>query len=164
MNDYDFKNSKTAILLLSHGSRLPSGKEVIEAYARMFEEKYPDAIVDYAFMEIRQPDIPTVVNKLASENDLEKIIVVPVFIAHGLHTRRDIPRILGIEMDDLDIEDEGHEGHHHHHHHGHGHHHHHHHDHEEKTIDFEGEIVLTNPLGIDTRIFDIIQDRVKDNL
>ena len=64
----------------------------------MFREEFPDAIVDYAFMEIRQPDIPTVVEKLATENDLEKLIVVPVFIAHGLHTKRDIPRILGIEV------------------------------------------------------------------
>lgn len=163
MKDFDFENSKTAILLLSHGSRLPDGKVVIEAYTKMFKEEYPEAIVDYAFMEIRQPDIPTVVAKLTSENDLERIIVVPVFIAHGLHTRRDIPKILGIEVGELDIED----SHDHDHDHGHGHHHHHHHhdhDHEEKAIDFDGEVILTDPLGVDEGIFKIIQDRVRDNL
>ncbi|MDO5848679.1 MAG: sirohydrochlorin nickelochelatase [Methanobrevibacter sp.] len=163
MKDFDFKNSKTAILLLSHGSRLPEGKKVIEAYTNMFKEEYPDAIVDYAFMEIRQPDIPTTINKLTQENDLEKIIVVPVFIAHGLHTKRDIPKILGIEVEELDIED----SHHHHHDHGHDHHHHHHHhdhDHDEKAIDFDGEIILTDPLGIEESILEIIKNRVKDNL
>lgn len=158
MKDFDFENSKTGILLLSHGSRLESGKKVIEAYTDMFREEFPDAIVDYAFMEIRQPDIPTVVEKLATGNDLEKLIVVPVFIAHGLHTKRDIPRILGIEVEDLDIEGSGHD---HHHHHGH---HHHHHDHEEKLVDFDGEIILTDPLGVEEGIFEIIKNRVKSNL
>ena len=149
MKNFDFVSEKTGILLLSHGSRLPQGKEVIEAYVNMFKDEYPDSIVDYAFMEIRQPDIPTVINKLAEENDLEKIIVVPVFIAHGLHTKRDIPKILGIEVDDIDIDNK---------------HEHHHHDHDEKTVDFNGEIILTNPLGVEKGIFEIIKQRVKDNL
>ena len=154
MKNFDFVSEKTGILLLSHGSRLPQGKEVIEAYVNMFKDEYPDSIVDYAFMEIRQPDIPTVINKLAEENDLEKIIVVPVFIAHGLHTKRDIPKILGIEVDDIDIDSK----------HEHHHHHHHHHEHDEKTVDFNGEIILTNPLGVEKGIFEIIKQRVKDNL
>lgn len=149
-------DSKTGILLLSHGSRLPQGEEVIKSYVQMFRDEYPEAIVDFAFMEIREPNIPQTVAKMTSENDIEKLIVVPVFIAHGLHTKRDIPKILGIEAED--IEDSGH-----HHHHGHGHHHHHH-DHEAETVDFDGEIVFTDPLGIDSRIFEIIKDRVFDNL
>ena len=35
MTDIDFKSSKTGILLLSHGSKLPQGKYVIEAYVNM---------------------------------------------------------------------------------------------------------------------------------
>lgn len=156
MKDFDFENSKTGILLLSHGSRLESGKKVIEAYTNMFKEEFPDAVVDYAFMEIREPNIPTVVNRLASENDLERLIVVPVFIAHGLHTKRDIPKILGIEVEELEMEDSHH--HHHHHHHEHDH------DHGEKMVDFDGEIILTDPLGIEDGIFEIIKDRVRTNL
>ncbi len=159
---------KTAILLLSHGSRLPQGKEVIEAYTNMFREEYPNAIVDYAFMEIREPDIPTVINKLSSENDIDKIIVVPVFIAHGLHTKRDIPKILGIETEDLDEDIDCHDHHHHHHdhdhHHDHEHGHHHHHDHDKEPIDFDGEIILTNPLGIEKAIYNVIKQRVEDSL
>ena len=55
----------------------------------------------------------------------------------------------------------------HHHDHGHHHHHHHHHDHDhddEETFDFDGEIVLADPLGIDTRLYEIIKDRVSQNL
>ena len=151
--------SKTGILLLSHGSRLDQGKKVIEAYTQMYKEEFPEAIVEYGFMEMREPNIPQSINKLTNGNDLEKIIVVPVFVAHGLHTRRDIPKLLGIENDFDESEISG--GHHEHHHdHGHHHHHHHHHDHDhddEETFDFDGEIVLADPLGIDTRLYEIIK-------
>ena len=73
--------SKTGILLLSHGSRLDQGKKVIEAYTQMYKEEFPEAIVEYGFMEMREPNIPQSINKLTNGNDLEKIIVVPVFVA-----------------------------------------------------------------------------------
>lgn len=154
-------SKKTGILLLSHGSRLDEGEEVIKAYKEMYEEEFPDYPVEYGFMEIRKPGIPETIKKLTSENELDKIIVVPVFVAHGLHTKRDIPKLLGIESD-FDGESVGH-----HHHHGHDHdhgHHHHHHDHDDEKVEFDGEIVLTEPLGIDTRLYEIIKDRVSDNL
>ena len=158
-------DKKTGILLLSHGSRLDDGEEVIKAYKEMYVEEFPDMPVEYGFMEIRKPGIPETIKKLTTENDLEKIIVVPVFVAHGLHTKRDIPGLLGIESD---YEDDDHEHHHHHHHghdHGHGHgHHHHHHDHDDEPVEFDGEIILTDPLGIDKRMYEIIKDRVSEHL
>ena len=161
-------SEKTGILLLSHGSRLDDGEEVIKAYKEMYAEEFPQYPVEYGFMEIRKPGIPETIKKLTTENDLDKIIVVPVFVAHGLHTKRDIPGMLGIESD-FDAESVGHHHHHHDHDdhdhdHDHGHHHHHHHDHDEEEVEFDGEIILTDPLGIDTRLYEIIKDRVSDNL
>ena len=163
-------DKKTGILLLSHGSRLNDGEDVIKAYKEMYEEEFPEMPVEYGFMEIRKPGIPETIKKLTENNDLEKIIVVPVFVAHGLHTKRDIPALLGIESD---FDDEDASGHHHHHHdhdhhhdhhdHGHGHHHHHH-DHDEEEVEFDGEIILTDPLGIDKRMYEIIKDRVSEHL
>lgn len=157
-------DKKTGILLLSHGSRLDDGEEVIKAYKEMYTEEFPEMPVEYGFMEIREPGIPETIKKLTSENDLDKIIVVPVFVAHGLHTKRDIPALLGIESD---YEDEGHHHHHHDHGHDHGHHHghhHHHHDHDDEPVEFDGEIVLTDPLGVDKRMYEIIKDRVSEQL
>ena len=156
---------KTGILLLSHGSRLDDGEEVIKAYKEMYAEEFPDMPVEYGFMEIRKLGIPETIKKLTEENDLEKIIVVPVFVAHGLHTKRDIPGLLGIESD-YEGDDHGHHHHHHHDHddHHHGHHHHHHHDHDDEPVEFDGEIVLTDPLGIDKRMYEIIKDRVSEHL
>ncbi|MBQ2636308.1 MAG: sirohydrochlorin nickelochelatase [Methanobrevibacter sp.] len=160
----NMSDKKTGILLLSHGSRLDDGEDVIKAYKEMYLEEFPDAIVEYGFMEIRKPGIPETIKKLTSQNDLEKIIVVPVFVAHGLHTKRDIPALLGIESD-FEADDHGHHHHHHHDHgHDHGHHHHHHHDHDDEEVEFDGEIVLTEPLGIDKRMYEIIKDRVSDYL
>ena len=139
-------SDKTGILLLSHGSRLDDGEEVIKAYKEMYTEEFPDMPVEYGFMEIRKPGIPETIKKLTEENDLEKIIVVPVFVAHGLHTKRDIPGLLGIESD---YEEE---------------HHHHHHDHDDEPVEFDGEIVLTDPLGVDKRMYEIIKDRVSEHL
>lgn len=153
-------DKKTGILLLSHGSRLDEGEEVIKAYKEMYIEEFPDMPVEYGFMEIRKPGIPETIKKLTQENDLDKIIVVPVFVAHGLHTKRDIPQLLGIESD---YEDDAH-NHHHHHGHDHGHHHHHHHDHDDEKVEFDGEIILTDPLGIDKRMYEIIKDRVLEQL
>ena len=142
-------SDKTGILLLSHGSRLDDGEEVIKAYKEMYAEEFPDMPVEYGFMEIRKPGIPEVVKKLSEDNDLDKIIVVPVFVAHGLHTKRDIPEILGIESDF-----ENH----------HKHEHHHHHNHDEENLEFDGEIILTDPLGIDKRLYEVIKDRINENI
>ena len=161
----DNMSDKTGILLLSHGSRLDDGEEVIKAYKEMYAEEFPDMPVEYGFMEIRKPGIPETIKKLSTENDLDKIIVVPVFVAHGLHTKRDIPGLLGIESD-YEADEHGHHHHHDHDHHDHdhGHHHHHHHDHDEEPVEFDGEIVLTDPLGIDKRMYEIIKDRVSQHL
>ena len=156
-------DKKTGILLLSHGSRLDDGEYVIKAYKEMYLEEFPDAIVEYGFMEIRKPGITETIKKLTEQADLEKIIVVPVFVAHGLHTKRDIPQLLGIESD-FKEDDHGHHHHHHDHGHNHGHHHHHHHDHDDEEVEFDGEIILTDPLGIDKRMYEIIKDRVSDYL
>ena len=142
-------HNKTGILLLSHGSRLDDGEEVIKAYKEMYAEEFPNMPVEYGFMEIRKPGIPETIKKLTEENDLEKIIVVPVFVAHGLHTKRDIPGLLGIESD-YEADDHGH--------------HHHHHDHDDEPVEFDGEIILTDPLGIDKRMYEIIKDRVSEHL
>ena len=156
-------SNKTGIVLLSHGSRLNYGRQVIEELADMYR-KTTDYEVTVAFMEICEPNIPQAINKLIEDKpDIERLVVVPVFLADGVHTKRDIPKILGIASDEEDHDhDHGH-GHHHGHDHGDEHDHHHHH-HELETINFDGEIIYTSPLGADPRIVDIISDRVNNSL
>ncbi|MCK9151118.1 sirohydrochlorin nickelochelatase [Methanobacterium alcaliphilum] len=138
--------NKIGVLLVGHGSRLPYGEEVINQIAEIYRQK-ADYPIMVGFMNMNKPSIPKAINEL-SKNGVEKIIVTPVFLAHGVHTKQDIPHILGL--------DNGSE-------HGHGHDHSHH-DEEDEEIQFDGEIIYTEPLGADSRLVEIIKDRVNTAL
>ncbi|MGB9936205.1 MAG: sirohydrochlorin nickelochelatase [Methanobacterium sp.] len=141
----DSKTAKIGVLLVGHGSRLPYGQDVVSKLGEMYREN-SNYIVEVGFMNMNKPSIPVAINNLAKQG-VEKIIVTPVFLAHGVHTKQDIPHILGL--------DDGHE-----HSHGHGHDHSHHDGEETEEIEFDGEIIYTEPLGADIRLVDIINDRV----
>ena len=144
--------SKIGVLLVGHGSRLPYGKDVVSQIADIYGEQSP-YLVEIGFMNMSQPSIPAAINKLAREG-VEKIIVTPVFLAHGVHTKQDIPRILGLDngQEENHQDPEGHT------------HTHSHHDEQVEEIQFKGEIIYTEPLGADKRITDIIKDRVNNAL
>ncbi|WP_458405952.1 sirohydrochlorin chelatase, partial [Methanobrevibacter sp.] len=78
-------NAKTGILLVTHGSRLNYNKEFATALYNKFE-KTCDLPSSFGFMELCGPCIPESLNILVTEIDLERLIVVPVFIAPGMHT------------------------------------------------------------------------------
>lgn len=148
-------SSDVGVLLISHGSRLHYGEDVINGIADIYREKtnYPIAV---SYMNMSKPSIPTAINQLADEG-VKKIVAIPVFLAHGVHTKEDIPRMLHIN-DGHKHSDDGHS---HDQNHGHSHE-----DQDEKTeeIRFDGEIIYTEPLGADRRIVDIIAERVNDAL
>jgi sirohydrochlorin cobaltochelatase len=87
--------NKIGVLLVGHGSRLPYGKDVLSQIADIYRKK-SSYLVEIGFMNMSKPSIPAAINKLAGEG-VEKIIVTPVFLAHGVHTKQDIPRILGMD-------------------------------------------------------------------
>ncbi|PKL67078.1 MAG: sirohydrochlorin nickelochelatase [Methanobacteriales archaeon HGW-Methanobacteriales-1] len=147
MDSNSSSKSKIGVLLVGHGSRLPYGEEVINGLANIYREQ-TDYPVGVGFMNMNKPSIPSAINEL-SQAGVEKIIVTPVFLAHGVHTKQDIPHILGLNN--------GHEGH------GHSHDHSHH-DEEEEEIQFDGEIIYTEPLGSDPRLVEILKDRVNNSL
>ena len=136
----DLKTAKIGVVLVGHGSRLPYGKDVVSKLGEMYKQN-SDYLVEVGFMNMSKPSIPAAINMLAKQG-VQKIIVTPVFLAHGVHTKQDIPHILGL--------DDSHE-------HGDGHSHH---EEETEEIEFEGEIIYTEPLGADARLVEIISDRV----
>ena len=127
------------ILLVGHGSSLPEGNSVVHELTEMYK-KISDYPVEVGFMNIEKPTIPTALNTLAKKG-VTKIIVVPVFLAHGLHTKQDIPYMLGLGEARKDS----------------GYYH-----ERQEEIKFDGEIVYIDPLGADSRIVDIIIKRVED--
>ncbi len=142
-----------AVVLIGHGSRLPYSREVVEKIAEYVEEMGDFDAVEVGFMELCEPTIQEAVEK-AAESGADKIVVVPVFLAHGVHTKRDIPKMLGLEPE----WDEEHD----HDHHDHGHHHHYHRNYD--PVDVDAEIIYAEPLGADPRIAEIVIDRIKEAL
>ncbi|MEO2118065.1 MAG: sirohydrochlorin nickelochelatase, partial [Methanocaldococcus sp.] len=84
-----------ALVLVGHGSRLPYSKELLVKLAEKIKEKNIFPIVEIGIMEFNEPTIPQAI-KNAIEQGAKKIIVVPVFLAHGIHTKKDIPKLLGL--------------------------------------------------------------------
>ncbi len=145
------EDAKTGILLVTHGSRLNYNKEfATELYSKF--EKTCDVPSSFGFMELCGPSIPESINKLIDENDIERLVVVPVFIAPGMHTTHDIPHILGL------LEEHEHS---HSHSHGHGDHDH---VHDLTPVDFDGEILYPEPIKADDILIDILVDMVNEKL
>ena len=138
----DLKTAKIGVLLVGHGSRLPYGKDVVSKLGEMYKQN-SDYLVEVGFMNMSKPSIPAAINMLAKQG-VQKIIVTPVFLAHGVHTKQDIPHILGLDKNNEHSHSHGHS----------------HHEEDEEKIEFEGEIIYTEPLGADVRLVDIIGDRV----
>lgn len=125
------------ILVLGHGSSLPYNKEVVSAVADMIAKNNENMVVKTAFLNI---DTPTLQEGLKSfeGTGVNKIVALPCFLAHGVHTMQDIPRVLGIKEGD------------------------------NRTVTIIGgdniELVYAKPLGADPHIASIAYERVMDAL
>ena len=85
-----------AILLVGHGSRLEYNKEMLTLTAEMMQKKRPDCIIKTCFLESCTPDIPEGLSQMRSE-EFDALLVVPLFLAKGVHVLRSIPSQLGLD-------------------------------------------------------------------
>lgn len=83
------------LLILGHGSSLPYNRELVESLARMVGKTHPGP-VRTAYLNMNQPTIPEGLLSFAGTN-VSKIVALPLFLAHGVHTRQDIPQEMGID-------------------------------------------------------------------
>ncbi len=85
-----------AIVVFAHGSRDPLWKLPVQAVAQRVAALRPLATVRCAYLELCEPDLPTVVAELlanASTRGLT-IRVFPLFFGVGKHAREDLPAIV----------------------------------------------------------------------
>lgn len=82
------------ILVLGHGSSLPYNRELVEALAQMISKSHPGP-VKTAYLNMNDPHIPEGLESFSGLN-VKRIVALPLFLAHGVHTREDIPRELGV--------------------------------------------------------------------
>lgn len=86
--------SKTAILLLGHGSRASEANTAMYRVADDLRAGGQYAFVTCAFLELNDPDIPAGLN-LCREAGIDQIVVIPYFLHLGRHVQEDLPRIIG---------------------------------------------------------------------
>ncbi|MFZ5591336.1 MAG: sirohydrochlorin chelatase [Bacillota bacterium] len=89
---------KTAVVLLSHGSRLARAQEELRSLVEMVAARGDWDAVEGASFQFHQPDLPAVLAKLAARG-MERVIIVPLFLFHGIHLQEDIPPVLEAERE-----------------------------------------------------------------
>ena len=87
--------SRKGILLVGHGSKLPFNKELVEETAALIARDYPDFVVKCGFMNMNSPSIEDSLNEFRKE-PIDVLVIVPLFLAKGVHILKDIPGILGL--------------------------------------------------------------------
>lgn len=88
--------STKGLLLVGHGSRLQYNKDLITTTANLMKDTTDEYLIKSCFLEYSSPTVPEGLDAMREE-DLELLVVVPLFLAKGIHILRDIPKLLGIE-------------------------------------------------------------------
>lgn len=81
------------IILLAHGSRDPLWRKPVESVAERVLQLDPGALVQCAYLELTQPDLPTCTARMVQAG-VQSVTVVPMFLGVGKHAREDLPRIV----------------------------------------------------------------------
>ena len=87
--------SKQGLLLIGHGSRLSFNKELVTATAELIDEKTDEYLPRSCFMENSSPNVAEGLDSMKKE-DIDLLVVVPLFLAKGVHVLHDIPELLAL--------------------------------------------------------------------
>jgi sirohydrochlorin cobaltochelatase len=82
-----------AIVLFAHGSRDPLWHQPIQAVAQRIAKRAPHTPVRCAYLELTEPDLPSVAAELAAAG-ATSLCVVPMFLGVGRHAREDLPQLV----------------------------------------------------------------------
>lgn len=116
------------LILIGHGSKLPHNRENLEKLADILRKRSTFKIVEIAFMIRNTPTITEAIDTLAKKN-IRKIVLVPAFIAPGVHTTQEIPELIGVKEKEPILKARG------------------------------IELVYGEPLGSDERIAEILEEK-----
>lgn len=119
---------KVGLVLIGHGSKLPHSRENLERLAGLLRRRSRFEIVEISFMIRDSPRIPEAIENVAKQG-VTRIVVIPTFLAHGVHTKQEIPEILGLKREESMLKAQG------------------------------VEIFYGEPIGSDERIAEIIEEK-----
>ncbi|WP_212003687.1 sirohydrochlorin chelatase [Chitinophaga sp. HK235] len=81
---------KKGILICGHGSRDKEGVEHFKVLVRKLQDRYPDDVVDYGFLEFAHPVYAAAVERMYLQG-VRHIIALPAILFAGGHAKNDIP-------------------------------------------------------------------------
>jgi sirohydrochlorin ferrochelatase len=81
------------ILFFCHGARRDSWRQPFDAILAQSRQERPEVPAALGFLEMMKPDLFDAVAQLRAEGVLS-IDVMPLFLAPGSHTQRDLPQLL----------------------------------------------------------------------
>jgi len=95
-----------ALVLIGHGSKLSHNRENLMQIAEILRAKSRFKTVEISFMIRDTPTIPEAIEKVVKQG-IKKIVLVPAFLAAGVHTTQEIPELIGMKDKDLQLSDRG---------------------------------------------------------
>jgi len=119
---------KVGLIIIGHGSKLPHSRGNIENLAAILRQRSNFSNIEIAFMVRNTPTIPQAIDSITKKGDTT-IILIPVFLSHGMHTIQEIPELIKIKDQEAQLTAKG------------------------------IRIIYGDPLGSDERIADIIEEK-----
>jgi len=98
--------NSVGLLLIGHGSKLPYNRVNLEKLAEILRKRSVFGEVAISFMCRDTPTISEAMDMLAKRN-VSKIVLVPAFLAAGIHTTRDIPELIEVKEKELQLRERG---------------------------------------------------------
>lgn len=81
---------RTAVLLLAHGSPIPSANTDLHEQVAQVRKRTGYEIVEPAFLEGASPSIPEGIDRCVAQG-ADSVLVIPYFLLPGRHVVRDLP-------------------------------------------------------------------------
>jgi precorrin-8X/cobalt-precorrin-8 methylmutase len=119
---------KVGLIIIGHGSKLPHNRENLEKLADILRKRSKFTTVEISFMVRDKPTIPDAIENVAKKG-VSKIVLIPAFLAPGVHTTREIPEMIELKEKESSLTARG------------------------------IELVYGEPLGADERIAEIIEEK-----
>src|SRR4030066_846362 len=116
------------LVLIGHGSKLAHNRDNLVKIAEILQKKSRFKTVEISFMVRNAPTIPEAIEKVVKLG-IKKIVLVPAFLAAGVHTTQEIPEMIGLKGEEPELKARG------------------------------IKIIYGEPIGPDERIADIIEEK-----
>jgi len=124
------QKDKKGILILSHGSNHARANEIVFNLVTKLKARLGTELVEPAFMELSQPDIPSGIKALVKKG-CNNIFAYSFFLVKGHHYTNDLPRIIQDAI---------------------------------KEYNNNVEVTLSEPIGTNPRLCDLIEEELENEL